>query len=174
MLWTDGGCPKACESSKVRVHYNLPEIAQIRLERKFYCCERAVPIIVVRMVLQRSAETERKNWIADPGRRRSMRVLLTVPILVDGKTAAGEDFKEETRTLVVNAHGALISLAAAVAAGQKIRISNHATNQSLLCRVVYVGSPQAGKMQMGVEFEAPCPAFWQIDFPPEDWVLPES
>jgi hypothetical protein len=126
------------------------------------------------MELQRSAEAEKKNWMADAGRRRSMRVLLTVPILVVGKTAAGEDFKEETRTLVVNAHGALISLAAAVKGGQKIRISNHATSQSLVCRVVYVGSPGAGKMQMGIEFEAPCPAFWQIDFPPEDWVQPEN
>jgi hypothetical protein len=126
------------------------------------------------MALQRSAEAEKKNWTADAGRRRSMRVLLTVPILAVGKTAAGEDFKEETRTLVVNAHGALISLAAAVKAGQKIRISNHATSQSLVCRVVYVGSPGAGKMQMGIEFEAPCPAFWQIDFPPEDWVQLES
>jgi hypothetical protein len=126
------------------------------------------------MVLSPSADSEKKTWIADPGRRRSMRVLLTVPIVVTGKTAAGQEFKEETRTLVVNAHGALISLAAAVTAGQEVLISNRATKQSLLCRIVYVGSPQAGKKQMGIEFEKPCPAFWQIDFPPEDWVVPEN
>ena len=55
-----------------------------------------------------------------------MRVLLSVPILVSGKTTESKDFKEETRTLVVNAHGALISLAAQVAAGQ----NDHAFEQS--------------------------------------------
>lgn len=126
------------------------------------------------MALSRSLETETKSWIADPGRRRSMRVLLTVPIQVTGKNTASQDFSEETRTLVVNAHGALISLAAPVIAGQRIRVSNSATQQSMVCRVVYVGSPQAGRHQMGIEFEKPCPAFWQIDFPPEDWVAPEN
>jgi PilZ domain len=126
------------------------------------------------MAVTRSAETDKKNWIADTGRRRSMRVLLSVPISVSGKDASGQDFKEETRTLVVNAHGALISLAAPVTAGQQIRTSNQATRQSLMCRVVYVGTRQAGRMQMGIEFEKPSPSFWQIDFPPEDWVVPEN
>jgi PilZ domain len=126
------------------------------------------------MAVPRSTEADQKTWIADPGRRRSMRVLLSVPISVSGQNALGQDFNEETRTLVVNAHGALISLAAPVTAGQQIRISNKATHQSLVCRVVYVGAPQAGRMQMGIEFERPSPSFWQIDFPPDDWIVPES
>jgi hypothetical protein len=126
------------------------------------------------MALTKSAEAETRTWIPDPGRRRSMRVLLSVPILVSGKNAAGKDFKEETRTLVVNAHGALISLTSPVTAEQRILVSNRATQQSLACRVVYVGAPQAGRMQMGIEFEKPMPSFWQIDFPPDDWVSPEN
>jgi hypothetical protein len=114
------------------------------------------------------------NWIADPGRRRSMRVLLSVPIHVTGKNTDNKDFMEETRTLVVNAHGALISLAARVAANQSILVENKATNQSLECRVVYLGTTQGGKTQMGIEFSKPSARFWQIDFPPEDWVVPED
>ena len=114
------------------------------------------------------------NWIADPGRRRSMRVLLSVPIHVSGKTADSKDFVEETRTLVVNAHGALISLAARVVADQSILVENKATNQIIECRVVYLGSPQAGKIQMGIEFSKASSRFWQIDFPPDDWVVPED
>jgi hypothetical protein len=114
------------------------------------------------------------NWIADPGRRRSMRVLLSVPIHVTGKNTDNKDFTEETRTLVVNAHGALISLAARVAANQSILVENKATNQSLECRVVYLGTTQGGKTQMGIEFSKPSARFWQIDFPPEDWVVPED
>ena len=103
-----------------------------------------------------------------------MRVLLSVPISVSGKNARGDTFTEETRTLVVNAHGALISLAAPITGGQLVSVSNKATQNSIECKVVHLGSMQAGKVQMGVEFERPCPAFWQIDFPPEDWVVPEN
>jgi PilZ domain len=119
-------------------------------------------------------EESKVAWKPDPGRRRSMRVLLSVPILVSGKGSDGKDFNEETRTLVVNAHGALISLGARVVAGQSVTVANNATKQSLECRVVYLGNPQAGKTQMGVEFVKPLPSFWQIDFPPDDWVIPED
>jgi hypothetical protein len=122
-----------------------------------------------------SVTTEKgKAWVADPGRRRSMRVLLSVPIHVSGKTADGTDFAEDTRTLVVNAHGALISLTAKVAAGQSITVANRATQFTMECRVVYLGNSQGGKIQMGVEFVKPSPRFWQIDFPPDDWVVPED
>jgi hypothetical protein len=103
-----------------------------------------------------------------------MRVLLSVPIQASGKLPSGEEFKEEARTLVVNAHGALISLAAAVVAGQHISIFNKATSKGLDCRIVYLGTAQGGKTQMGIEFTRPSPSFWQIDFPPDDWVVPEN
>jgi hypothetical protein len=121
-----------------------------------------------------TTQKEKQNWITDPGRRRSMRVLLSVPISVNGKTVQNHDFREETRTLVVNAHGALISLAAPVVANQTIFVSNNATQETEECRIVYLGNTQAGKAQMGVEFLSPSPTFWQIDFPPEDWVMPEN
>lgn len=126
------------------------------------------------MALTQSSPSDAKTWIADPGRRRSMRVLLSVPISVTGRNVRGENFTEETRTLVVNAHGALISLAAPIAGGQRISVSNKATQKSVDCKVVHLGTLQAGKTQMGVEFERPCPSFWQIDFPPDDWVVPEN
>src|SRR5580698_91906 len=95
------------------------------------------------------------GWKADPGRRRSMRVLLSVPITVSGKTADDQDFSEETRTLVVNAHGALISMAAHLATDQKVTVSNRATHKTLECHIVYIGNTQAGKSQMGIEFVKP-------------------
>jgi len=119
-------------------------------------------------------QREKTAWTPDPGRRRSMRVLLSVPIHVSGKTTAEQDFIEETRTLVVNAHGALIALAARVAAGQEITITNKATQQSLQCSIVYLGNSQGGKTQMGIEFVKPSSSFWQVDFPPDDWVVPEN
>ncbi|HEY6442414.1 MAG TPA: PilZ domain-containing protein [Candidatus Acidoferrales bacterium] len=121
-----------------------------------------------------SATADKQQLVLDTGRRRSMRVLLSVPIHVSGKTKTNQDFDEETRTLVVNAHGALISLAAKVLAGQEVTLSNSSTQSSIGCRIVYVGNPTSGKMQMGIEFLKACPSFWQIDFPPDDWVVPEN
>jgi hypothetical protein len=121
-----------------------------------------------------SSKKNEKDWTPDPGRRRSLRVLLSVPVLVSGKTVDNTDFHEETRTLVVNAHGALIALAAKVAAGQQVTVSSKTTRQSLECRIVYLGNSSGGKTQLAVEFVQASPSFWQIDFPPEDWVTPEN
>jgi len=121
-----------------------------------------------------ATESPGQNLTLDSGRRRSMRVLLSVPIHVSGKDRKDRAFEEDTRTLVVNAHGALISLAAAVIAGQQITVANNATQQTRDCRVVYLGSAASGKIQMGIEFVKPSPKFWQIDFPPDDWIVPEN
>ena len=131
----------------------------------FYCAFMGAPT---------KTAAEKQQLQLDPGRRRSMRVLLSVPIRVTGKTAAKEDFEEQTRTLVVNAHGALISLQAPVAANQHLTVEHKATNESRECRVVHVGTQAAGKIQVGIEFVKPSGSFWQIDFPPDDWVVPES
>jgi hypothetical protein len=112
--------------------------------------------------------------VDESSRRRSMRVLLSVPIRVTGRTTGNEDFDEQTRTLVVNAHGALISVQASVALDQIITVSSKLTSQARECRVVHVGTPLAGRAQLGIEFVQPSPSFWQIDFPPDDWVVPDA
>ncbi len=109
------------------------------------------------------------NWIADKGRRRSLRVLLTVPVSVRGLDANKRSIHEETKTLVVNAHGALVMLSCEVKAGQVLNVTNNATQENLDCKVVYQGQAQAGRIQVGIEFLKPAPGFWQINFPPEDW-----
>jgi len=126
------------------------------------------------MTATQPPEAKKPNWTPDIGRRRSMRVLLSVPILVTGLDTKKKEFHEETRTLVVNAHGALITLGTPVTSGQKVTLSNRATKQSQDCRVVHLGTVEGGKTQLGVEFIKPTPAFWQIDFPPDDWVVPEN
>ena len=110
----------------------------------------------------------------DSNRRRSQRVIVSVPVTVSSeggnKDAA---FQEEAQTLVVNAHGAMIALAAKVVKGQMLRVKNRATQDDLRCKVVYLGPPTGGKAQVGVDFMTKAPDFWRIAFPPEDWVLPD-
>ena len=102
-------------------------------------------------------------------RRRSQRVLVQVSVVVYGLATDSKPFKEESVTMVVNAHGALFALAASVKHGQKVMLSNKGTKEEQESRVVFLGPKEAGKTQVGVEFLRPAPHFWRIDFPPADW-----
>ncbi len=35
--------------------------------------------------------------------------------------------------------------------------------------VAYLGPVRGGKAEIGLEFTTPCPIFWRVAFPPEDW-----
>jgi hypothetical protein len=76
---------------------------------------------------------------------------------------------EETRTVTVNAHGAMILLGLKVSIGQLLTLRNSRTGEEIACRVVYVSPHQSEKRQVGVDFMNPCPRFWRISFPPSDW-----
>jgi hypothetical protein len=108
------------------------------------------------------------------GQRRSQRVILSVAITVRAEGDRGASFEEETHTMVVNAHGALIGLIHKVEKGQKLRLTNRATKTELDCQVTYLGPLAGNKAQIGVEFIKPSPHFWHIAFPPEDWTIPEQ
>ena len=110
----------------------------------------------------------------DSTRRRSQRVIVSVPVTVSSEGGSRDAaFQEETQTLVVNAHGAMIALAARVVKGQTVRVKNRATQEDEACKVVYLGPVSGGKAQVGVDFTSSAPDFWRIAFPPEDWVLPD-
>jgi len=105
----------------------------------------------------------------DPKQRRSQRLLLKIPVLVRGLKAGKEAFQEESYTMVVNAHGALFLLATEVRTGQELVLKNRTTQDEQVCKVVYLGPVDNGKVQVGVEFTRPAPTFWHVSFPPEDW-----
>ncbi len=101
--------------------------------------------------------------------RRSQRVLLSVPIGVIMQTPQSQPVTEETSTLVVNAHGALVLLKMKVAIGTMITLKNFKTSEEIACRVVHSSNNLSGKSEVGVEFIEPSPKFWRIAFPPVDW-----
>jgi hypothetical protein len=108
-------------------------------------------------------------------RRRSQRVILTMPVVVTTDGAPRDAyFEEHTHTLIVNLHGALILLEGKVIKGQKLKMKNRATQEEMVCQVASLGSKVEGKTQVGVEFLKPSPDFWHISFPPEDWSSSEA
>jgi hypothetical protein len=107
---------------------------------------------------------------SDPAdNRRSQRILLQIPILVRAQFEDDLPIKEDTRTLEVNAHGALIALAMRVRPGQKLTLRNWATAKEQDCRVVHVREIPGGKNEVGVAFPYGMPRFWNVQFPPPDW-----
>src|SRR5947208_14119668 len=112
-------------------------------------------------------ESRETSWLA-ANRRRSQRVLMTLPVRVSGKTGACA-FKEETRTQALSAHGALIHLLTQVYRGQRLTLWNVQTKAALECIVAHIDRRQSNQPQVGVEFLLPNPMFWHVAFPPKDW-----
>jgi hypothetical protein len=101
--------------------------------------------------------------------RRSQRILLSVPLRVSGKRTNGTPFVEHAKTLIVNAHGALLQLQEPVQEGQKLSVRNVTTGEETPCKVVDLGPGANGVGEIGVEFAEPNSHFWRVSFPPTDW-----
>ena len=102
-------------------------------------------------------------------RRRSQRVLMQVAVRIRGKDAQGAAIEEETETLAINAHGALILMTARLTSGSKVLLQHKRTEEEHECHVVFLGPVRTGKAEIGLEFTSPHPTFWRVAFPPEDW-----
>jgi hypothetical protein len=104
-------------------------------------------------------------------KRRSQRLFLQVRVLVEWKRANKSSTTEETHTIVVNAHGALVEMGHPLDQGQVVTLSNLRTTEKSDCEVKLVTPSGIGKFNVALEFTAPNPGFWRISFPPEDWSL---
>lgn len=101
--------------------------------------------------------------------RRSQRVPLRLPIQVRWTPAGEPPITEDTSTLVVNAHGALILLAMRVKAGARISLRNRTLARDKECRVVRVAEKHTAKSEVAVEFLLADARFWGMETPPKDW-----
>ena len=102
-------------------------------------------------------------------RRRSQRVLMQVPVRIRGTDSQGKSLDEETETLAINAHGALVLMHARLTSGSKVILQHKKTQEEQECHVVFLGPVRSGKAEIGLEFSSPHPTFWRVAFPPEDW-----
>lgn len=102
----------------------------------------------------------------EEGHRRSERVLLRIPIEVKGTQENGKPFKEKAFTLVVNRHGARISLNNTPRVEDRLTITNLQTEISCPFRVVRRLANSLGEgPEWGVECLEPEVNFWGIFFP---------
>ena len=94
-------------------------------------------------------------------RRRSKRLRARIPVRVRLQDASKHSIAENTHTVIINDHGALLLLAATTKIQQVIHIENLITGKELLCRVANVGPSFMGKTQIAIEFIMPMPGFWE-------------
>jgi hypothetical protein len=106
----------------------------------------------------------------DANQRRSTRLLISVPIVISGKNARGEAFREETRTISISRQGASIATAQPMAAGAEIIIENPPLHLAVKARVIrfFEKSSQDDLNQIGVEL-LEAKNVWGIQYPPGDW-----
>jgi hypothetical protein len=98
-------------------------------------------------------------------RRRTMRVMLSVPLKVHGITSEGETYAVETKSHTVSLHGASIELEHSVALGDVLLLENKLTEQQAEGKVVGIKRSRDGKVYVGIEFTDFNLNFWHMAFP---------
>ena len=94
-----------------------------------------------------------------------------MPLFISGETEDGRAFREETFTLTVSGHGALVILATRVVLGQRVVLMNPKNWGEREGIVAYLGPSYAGLAKVAIEFTKSAPEFWSISSPPTDWNL---
>jgi hypothetical protein len=121
---------------------------------------------------QRQTEISKaKDSTVAPGHRRSKRVILDVRLAIRGEAEDNRPFQEETFTMTVSAHGALVVLERKVRLGQKVLLMNPKNWDEREGTITFLGPCYTGLWKVGIQFTQPSPEFWLISTPPSDWNL---
>jgi len=106
----------------------------------------------------------------DESPARPQPVALEIPVTVNGaRTVEGSDkrepFSENTKTVLVFVHGAVIRLASSLAPGQLIFLTNEKTKKEVVCQVVKSKNYRSVTGYVELEFTEPALGFWGMRFP---------
>jgi hypothetical protein len=98
--------------------------------------------------------------------RKGERVLLRIPIRVEGKDARGNAFQETTQTLVVSRSGGQIVVSHPLQPGDVIKITNLRNKISCSFQVVVrIAKSLSGTPEWGVKCLEPEAEIWGVHFP---------
>src|SRR5215470_15625057 len=101
---------------------------------------------------------------------KSQPVALEVPVVATGarpgdQSEKRELFNEETETVLVLEHGAVIRLSAAVAVGQLVFLTNKQSGKEIVTQVLRKRSHRPTDCYVELEFTEPASGFWGMEFP---------
>jgi hypothetical protein len=98
-------------------------------------------------------------------RRRTQRVALTVPLVINGQAEDSEKFSIRAKTNAVSQHGAQIETEHPLIVGQVLLLINENSARKVEARVVSIQRKRDGKSYIGVEFLSTDINFWNMTFP---------
>ena len=102
--------------------------------------------------------------------RRSTRISIAIPITISGKDANGRPFKENTRTIILNKHGAKIVTVHQLALGAEVLLENRALGRTAKTTVAWLGDRPSARepAELGIQL-VEAENIWGIELPPDDW-----
>jgi PDZ domain-containing secreted protein len=98
-------------------------------------------------------------------RRRTVRVMLSIPLKVHGISTEGDTFAVETKSHTISLHGASLELEYPVQLGDVLMVENTRTNEQTEARVATIKKTREGKVHVGLEFTSKDVNFWHMVFP---------
>jgi hypothetical protein len=108
-----------------------------------------------------------KAAVSSQERRRGQRVLLRIRanlhVALQGKTTT-----LNAATLSVTPQGAVVVVNQNLPAGTGLILEHGGTKQCVGCKVARPSRETAEGFHVPLEFDAPAPGFWKINFPPSD------
>lgn len=108
-------------------------------------------------------------------KRRSTRIIKSLPITVTGTDALGQEFRESTHTVMINCYGCKYQSVHYVPKNTQVSIDVHRLHKRLPSRavrgrVIWVQRPRSYQdvYHIGLEFEV-AGNVWSLSAPPADW-----
>ena len=108
------------------------------------------------------------SLMAGEERRRSQRVIIRVPVVLEAMILA-EKIKLPGHTVAVNIHGAMVLCSRPLDEGTTLELINERSRERANARVTRASRESSEGYLIPVEFNSPSPLFWQISFPPTNW-----
>ena len=115
--------------------------------------------------LETPVATTTASAAGTPPKTTTQPVALEIPVTVNGaRTVEGSEkrvpFSESTQTVLVFPHGAVIRIAAALASGQLVFLTNEKTKKEVVCQVVKSKSSGSTGSYVELQFTEPAPGYW--------------
>jgi hypothetical protein len=114
--------------------------------------------------LKRPAKAAYMQRTRYPERRRTTRLPLQIPLTVRCRLPEGETIDLKASTYIVSADGALLIMDTPLFSGQKVKVINEHTANSIECVVTSLREKRERRF-VGVAFTTPSVDFWHIVFP---------
>jgi hypothetical protein len=110
--------------------------------------------------------------LLDPMRMpRSQRVVIEIPVRVLVNRGRATPVEEITKTVFVNASGALIKLSTLIVVpGETLQLVNVRTHAEVKCTVANtrIDLTDHERAEVGITFDEPTPGYWGLSFPSVD------